>query len=243
MALITVIVQGAGTAEANGVYVRTNSRHHNGDVYRKGDTGYALMKKTPHQWCLIDLGPVFRVTSLKRRYFYACDSDAEQAPFLGWFVDGAEEPAPFLTQGPAKLPQPVPKIPPVPPTQPTEDNEMNIAYFRVFHLNLVGAESAPDGQLGEWGFQWDVRPYRQLGHRVLAEITDLSPVARWNCWQRQRGRSELALCRGDMLLKIHRSPALSNASLMWEEPTLPLVFGRREVAPVFFLCFPFGSLV
>jgi len=53
-----------------------------------------------------------------------------------------------------------------------------------------------------WGLTWQDAPYRDNGHRLIHETPEGTPLARWNCWQRLRGRTNLAVNEGDRLVRV-----------------------------------------
>eukprot|EP00927_Polykrikos_kofoidii_P064906 TRINITY_DN60713_c0_g1_i1.p1 TRINITY_DN60713_c0_g1~~TRINITY_DN60713_c0_g1_i1.p1 ORF type:complete len:875 (+),score=127.00 TRINITY_DN60713_c0_g1_i1:56-2626(+) len=56
--------------------------------------------------------------------------------------------------------------------------------------------------LTTWGFIWSDSPFQETGARNLASVESGSPLAKWNIWQRVRGRLELCVQRGDRLLRV-----------------------------------------
>jgi hypothetical protein len=96
---LSFLVQDAGTAAVNGVYVRVDSRSVGTDVFIKTGTQYAILKRSENHWSIADLGGgAPGRCNLRSLEFYRNDRvpGGYTPPDFGWKVGDGMEPSPMV---------------------------------------------------------------------------------------------------------------------------------------------------
>jgi len=73
--------------------------------------------------------------------------------------------------------------------------------WHVFFVNCFSVALVRPSKLHAFGYNWSEATYQETGSRDIESIDSDSPLARWNIWQRVRGRLGCCVRDGDRLIR------------------------------------------